>query len=94
MKGQNENKLEHKVLLDLLNEALSIVLGPPLTLSRFRRKLNHSFMQPPPWGKELLKLVWDIIHVSLYPPSNTSYSLDSLVARDLGSISWYGLINK
>ncbi|KAG4951924.1 hypothetical protein AAZX31_16G104800 [Glycine max] len=91
---QNKNKLEHKVLLDLLNEALSIVLGPPLTLSRFRRKLSNSSLQPPPCGNELLKLTWDIVSVSLNPSSNASlYSLDSLVAQDLGSISWSGLTN-
>ncbi|KAL2334236.1 hypothetical protein Fmac_015449 [Flemingia macrophylla] len=93
-KDQNKNKLEHKVLLDLLNESLSIVLGPPMTLSRFRRKLNNSSMQPPPYGKELLKLVWDIVCVSLYSVSNTSpYSLASLVAQDLESISFSELIN-
>ncbi|KAJ1413330.1 DUF3741-associated sequence motif [Sesbania bispinosa] len=93
-KDQNESKLEHKVLLDLLNEALSIVLGPPLTLPRFRRKLSNSSIQPPPCGRELLKLVWDIICVSLYPSSNTSpYSLDRWVAHDLRSISWPGLMN-
>ncbi|XP_020217116.1 uncharacterized protein LOC109800696 [Cajanus cajan] len=94
MKDQSENKHDHKVLLDLLNEALSVVLGPPLTLSRFRRKLSNSSMLLPPSGKELLNLVWDIIRVSLYPPSDIStYSLDTLVAQHLGSIPWSGLIN-
>jgi len=93
-KDDNKNKVDHKVLLDLLNEALSIVLGPPLTLSRFRRKLSNSSLQPPPCGKELLKLVWDIVRVSLHPTSNTSlYSLDSFVAQDLGSNSWSWLTN-
>lgn len=94
IKDQNENKLDHKVLLDLLNEALSVVLGPPLTLSRYRRKLSNSSMLLPPSGTELLNLVWDIIRVSLYPPSDIStYSLDTLVAQHLGSIPWSGLIN-
>ncbi|KAG4973523.1 hypothetical protein JHK87_030344 [Glycine soja] len=93
IKDQNESKLDHKVLLDLLNEALSVVLGPPLTLSRFRRKLRNSSILPPS-GKELLSLVWDVIRVSLYPPSDIStYSLDTLVAQHLGSIPWSGLIN-
>ena len=93
IKDQNENKLDHKVLLDLLNEALSVVLGPPLTLSRFRRKLSNSSMLPPS-GKELLNLVWDIIRVSLYPPSDIStYSLDTLVAQNLGSLPWSELIH-
>ncbi|MED6204055.1 hypothetical protein PIB30_005453 [Stylosanthes scabra] len=95
-----DNKLDHKILLDLLNEALSIVLGQPLTMSRFRRKLNNNnscvIQKTPPCGKELLKLVWDIIHVSLYPPkiSNTcSCSFISLVKQDFGSILLYGLMN-
>ncbi|KAL5181190.1 hypothetical protein HKD37_01G002154 [Glycine soja] len=93
IKDQNESKLDHKVLLDLLNEALPVVLGPPLTLSRFRRKLSNPSMLPPS-GKELLKLVWDIIRVSFYPPSDISTnSLDTLVAQHLGSIPWSGLIN-
>ncbi|XP_027360464.1 uncharacterized protein LOC113868778 [Abrus precatorius] len=93
-KGQNEGRLDHRVLLDLLNEALSVVLGPPLTLSRFRRQFSNSSMLPPPCGKELLNLVWDIISFSLYPPSDIStYSLDTLVAQFLGSIPWFGLIN-
>ncbi|KAJ1403847.1 DUF3741-associated sequence motif [Sesbania bispinosa] len=94
IKDQNENKLDHKILLDLLNEALSVVLGPPLTLTRFRRKLSNSSMLPPPCGKELLNSVWDIIRVSLYPPSDiSSYSLDGLVAQHLRCIPWSGLIN-
>ncbi|KAI9109776.1 hypothetical protein K1719_019406 [Acacia pycnantha] len=94
-KDQSDNNLEHKLLHDLLNEALFIVLGPPLTLSGFRRKLcSSSSMLPPPRGKELLKLVWEIMRVSLYPPPDvTSDSLDTLVARDLGSNCWAGLID-
>ncbi|XP_028795278.1 uncharacterized protein LOC114750825 [Neltuma alba] len=94
-KDQSDNTLEHKLLHDLLNEGLFIVLGPPLTLSRFRRKLCcSSSMLPPPRGKELLKLVWEIIRVTLYPPSDvTSDSLDTLVARDLGPNPWIGLMD-
>lgn len=93
MDQTNDNPLEHKVLHDLLNEALSIVLGPPSTFSRFRRKLsNSSCMLPPPRGKDLLKLVWEIISVSLYPPSDiSSDSLDTLVAKDMGSVPWFGI---
>ncbi|KOM45298.1 hypothetical protein LR48_Vigan06g060400 [Vigna angularis] len=92
IKDHNKNKPGHKVLLDLLNEALSVVLGPPLTLSRFRKKLSNSSMLLPS-GKELLNLVWDIIRVSIYPPSDIStYSLDDLVAQHLGSIPWSELI--
>lgn len=55
IKEQNENNLDHRILLDLLNEALSVVLGPPLTLCK--RKLCNFSMLPPPSGKELLKSV-------------------------------------
>lgn len=93
-KDQNENRLDHKILLDLLNEALSVVLGPPLTLSRFRRKSCNSSVLPPPCGKELLNSVWGIIRGSLCPPSDISpCSLDGLVAQHLRSIPWSGLIN-
>lgn len=95
MKDQSENKLDHKILLDLLNESLSVVLGPPLTLSRFRKKLCNSSMLSPPQGKELLKLVWENIRVSLYPsPDMSLYSLDNLVAQHLSSIPWSGIINE
>ncbi|KAJ7953226.1 RB1-inducible coiled-coil protein [Quillaja saponaria] len=94
IKDQNEKKEDHKLLLDLLNEALSSVLGSPSTMSKFRRKLIGFSMLPPPRGKELLCLVWEIICVYLYPPADKSYySLDSMVARDLGSIPCPGLIN-
>lgn len=93
-KDQSENKLDHKILLDLLNESLSVVLGPPLTLSRFRKKLCNSSMLSPPQGKELLKLVWENIRASLYPSLDMSlYSLDTLVAQHLTSIPWSGIIN-
>ena len=90
---QNE-KIDHKVLLDLLNEALSTILGPPVTMSRFRRKLLGSSILPPPWGRKLLNSVWEIIHINLYPPNNRCYySLDSMVARDLRSTPWSGLMD-
>ncbi|KAE9596814.1 hypothetical protein Lalb_Chr16g0380041 [Lupinus albus] len=93
LKDQNEKKVEHKILLDLLNEALSVVLGPPLTWSRFRRKICNSSMMLPPCGKELLNLVWEIISVSLHDPHDIcTYSLDSLVGQYLESIPWCGLI--
>ncbi|XP_019424216.1 PREDICTED: uncharacterized protein LOC109333275 [Lupinus angustifolius] len=93
LKDQNEKMLDHKVLHDLLNEALSVVLGPPLTWSRFRRKICNSSMMLPPCGKELLNLVWEIIRVSLHHPLDIcTYSLDSLVGQYLESIPWSGLI--
>ena len=89
-----EKKVDHKVLLDLLNEALSTVLGPPVSMSRFRRKIMGSTtMLSTLHGKQLLDHVWEIIRVHVYPPADIScHSLDSMVARDLGSIPWSGLV--
>lgn len=92
--ADGEKKVDHKVLLDLLNEALSTVLGPPVGMSRFRRKIMGSTMLSAPHGKKLLDCVWEIIRVHVYPPADKScYSLDGMVARDLGSIPWSGLID-
>ncbi|XVF62305.1 hypothetical protein PTKIN_Ptkin08bG0206600 [Pterospermum kingtungense] len=91
---QNEKKVDHKVLLDLVNEALSTILGSPLNMSRFRRKLLGSSILPPPRGRKLLNSVWEIIHIYLFSPNNRCYhSLDNMVARDLGSTSWSGLMD-
>ncbi|GMI68259.1 TON1 Recruiting Motif 26 [Hibiscus trionum] len=90
----DEKKVDRKVLLDLSNEALSTILGPPVTMSRFRRKLLGCSTLPPPRGRKLLNSVWDIIQTNLYPPNNRChYSLDSMVAWDLRSTPWSGLID-
>ncbi|KAL5754285.1 hypothetical protein ACOSP7_022505 [Xanthoceras sorbifolium] len=95
VKDHIEKKVDRKLLLDLLNEALSILLGPPVTSSRFRRKIIGSSQLQPPHGRNLLDSVWEIIRAYLYPPSDRSYcSLDRLVARDLESTPWSGLMDE
>uniref|UniRef100_A0A2P2JCR9 Uncharacterized protein LOC105124040 isoform X1 n=1 Tax=Rhizophora mucronata TaxID=61149 RepID=A0A2P2JCR9_RHIMU len=93
--GDQKEKVDRKVLFDLLNEALSIVLGPPTNTSRFRRKINGSLMPPPLRGKKLLDCVWEMIREYVYPPDDDKsyYSLDTMVARNLGSTPWSTLIN-
>ncbi|KAA3459093.1 Protein piccolo [Gossypium australe] len=91
---ENDKKVDHKVLLDLSNEALSTILGPPVTMSRFRRKLLGSSILTPPHGRKLINSVWEIVHISLHPPNDRSnYSVDHMVARDLGSTPWAGLMD-
>ncbi|KAF2312506.1 hypothetical protein GH714_034901 [Hevea brasiliensis] len=93
-RDDNEKEVNHKMLYDLLNEALSTVLGPPVTLSRFRRKIISSSTLPPLRGRKLLDCVWEMIRMYLYPPDDKSYhSLDGLVARNVGSTPWSGLID-
>lgn len=85
---KNEKGTEHKLLHDLLNEALSTILGPP------RRKNAGSFKVLHPRGRELLRSVWEIIRVCVYPPIDRSYySLDNMMARDLESIPWLSLLD-
>ncbi|KAF5738090.1 hypothetical protein HS088_TW13G00985 [Tripterygium wilfordii] len=86
---QDVKKFDHKLLLDLLNEALSIVLGPPVAISRFRRKINDFSRLTAPHGRKLLDNVWEMIQDYLYPPTEKSYySLDDMVTHDLGSAPW------
>lgn len=94
-KEQNESSVDHKLLFDLLNEALPIVLAPCLTMSRFRRKAINSSIPPPPlFGKKLQDSVWDIIHKFIHPPTDRSYYLlDGVMARDLNSTPWSSLMD-
>ncbi|GLT82524.1 hypothetical protein SLE2022_008880 [Rubroshorea leprosula] len=92
----NEKKVDvdHRVLLDLLNEALLTVLGPSVTMSKFRRKLISSSTSPAPCRKKLLDSVWKIVHVYLHPPTDRSnYTIDGMVAQDLESTPWSGLMD-
>ncbi|KAL6222172.1 hypothetical protein ACLB2K_005564 [Fragaria x ananassa] len=50
----HNGKINHKLFLDLLNEALSTILGPPLSMSKFRRKAINSSALPP------LRVAWDL----------------------------------
>ncbi|XP_061997876.1 uncharacterized protein LOC133715404 [Rosa rugosa] len=91
----HNGKANHKLLLDLLNEALSTVLGPPLNISKFRRKAINSSDLPPLRGKKLLDSVWESICHYLYPPNDRHYhSLDEIVSRDLGSSPWSELVEE
>lgn len=85
--------VDHKALLDLLNEALSAVLGPPMTMSKFKRKAIGNTGKPPR-GRKLLDSVWEIIRIHVYPPADKfCYSVDSMVGQDLLSSPWSGLMN-
>lgn len=94
-KEQNESNVDHKLLFDLLNEALPIVLGPCLTTSRFRTKvIDSSTPLPPLFGKKLLDSVWDIIRKFIHPPTDRSYYLlEGVMARDLNSTPWASLMD-
>ncbi|XP_026446133.1 uncharacterized protein LOC113346822 isoform X2 [Papaver somniferum] len=91
------SRMDHKVLFDLINEALSTILGPSLTMSKFKRKLMGSTKMPPPRGKKLLDVVWKTVFMYLYPESDGYYyyySLDGMIARDLGRNPWLGSMDE
>ncbi|CAL5373546.1 unnamed protein product [Camellia sinensis] len=91
-KDNEGSRRDHKLLLDLLNEALSVVLGPPVTMSRFRKAIGPALR--PPRGQKLLDRAWEIVHAHLYPPTDKfHYWLDDMVAEDLGFTTWSGLMN-
>ncbi|KAM7260812.1 hypothetical protein ACFE04_026287 [Oxalis oulophora] len=94
-KDEDERRVEHKILFDLLNEALSVVLGPKVHLSRFRRKIIGSSTSPAMRGRKLLDSVWGILceylHVS---PEISELSLENLVACDLEGAPWSGLMDE
>ncbi|CAK7355562.1 unnamed protein product [Dovyalis caffra] len=93
-RDDNEKKADHRMLFDLLNEALSTILGPPVIMSRFRRKVIGWSMQPRLHGRKLLDSVWEIVSEYLYPFNDKSpYSLDNMVSKYLGSTPWSGLID-
>ncbi|KAK4368216.1 hypothetical protein RND71_012008 [Anisodus tanguticus] len=95
--GHNKDQLQkinHKLLCDMLNEALPSVLGVPSTMSRFMKTVVGP-MPRPPQGKKLLECVWEIVGVYVHPPwDRTSQSLDNIVARDLSSTPWSGLVDE
>ncbi|GMH06608.1 hypothetical protein Nepgr_008448 [Nepenthes gracilis] len=93
-KGHHERRVQHRLLFDLLNEALSTVLRPPMTSSRFRRKMTNSSTLLLPRGRKLLKKVWEFIREYLHPSTDKPcYSLEGIVAHDLGSQPWTSMID-
>ena len=91
----DERCSDRKLLFDLLNEALTVVLGPPRTLSKFRRRLIDTSPLPYPQGRKLLDRVWQMICEYSNPSVDSdSYSLDNLVAHDLDIMPWGNLIDE
>ncbi|XP_022855038.1 uncharacterized protein LOC111376319 [Olea europaea var. sylvestris] len=84
--------LNPKMLLDLLNEELPALLRPPMNMYRYMNKVISPVPQTP-HGRNLLNRVWEVIRVYLYPPADEYfYTVDSMLARDLKSNAWTGLM--
>ncbi|XP_073293611.1 uncharacterized protein [Primulina huaijiensis] len=86
-------KLNHNMILDLLNEVLPNILRPPLNQSKDIEKA-FGYVHKPPLGKKLLSHVWEFIRLYVNPPSDKSYhALDSLLTRDWKLSTWSHLID-
>ncbi|XP_075475988.1 uncharacterized protein LOC142516618 isoform X2 [Primulina tabacum] len=86
-------KLNHNMILDLLNEVLPNILRPPLNQSTYIEKA-FGYVHKPPLGKKLLFHVWEFIRLYVNPPSDKSYyALDSLLTRDWKLSTWSHLID-
>ncbi|KAK1439245.1 hypothetical protein QVD17_05061 [Tagetes erecta] len=85
---QNQKSIDHKVLLDLVNEVLSTLLAPPMHMSKFSKKVTR-----PLHGNKLLDQVWRMLRAHLHPFVDKSfYFYDTMVARDLQSMPWSELV--
>ncbi|XP_073296533.1 uncharacterized protein [Primulina huaijiensis] len=75
-------KLNHKMIFDLLNEVLPNILRPSTNQSRYMAK-TFGYAYKTPLGKKLLFHVWEFIRLYVNSPSDKSYyALDSLLTRD------------
>ncbi|KAJ4965784.1 hypothetical protein NE237_017633 [Protea cynaroides] len=87
-------EVDHKLLYDLTNEALLTIFGPSSSVSRFKSKIVGTNMVPPPCGQELLNSVVEKFHAYSYRPMDDScYSIDHMVARDLGVKPWLSMMD-
>ncbi|CAA7022055.1 unnamed protein product [Microthlaspi erraticum] len=86
----------HDILFDLLNEVLTVVLGP-LTKSAFKKKFISSCVSEPTTirGIYLLESTWRIMSEYLYSqPDKPFCSLDGIIGWDLERCPWSGLIGE
>lgn len=82
----------HKMLFDLINEALPRVIQATTTSSTFKTWVLGPNRLP--HGKRLLDNLWRQIEIHINPQRGPSYSSDNLVARDLSMIPWSGVLHE
>ncbi|PIN23400.1 hypothetical protein CDL12_03884 [Handroanthus impetiginosus] len=90
---QKDQEVDHKMILDLLNEVLPAILREPANISRYMEKTIGP-VHKSPLGRNLLSQVLNIVRVYIHPPLDRSYyTLDSMLARDLNSNPWSRLMD-
>ncbi|XP_066306149.1 uncharacterized protein [Miscanthus floridulus] len=85
--------VDHRLLFDLVNEALPGAVRASTTLCAFD-KCYAMVPRRAPGGKALLEALWKSMQVWLEPPSDSrtssSASVDVLIGRDLSVSPWHG----
>lgn len=85
--------VDHRLLFDLINEALPGAVRASTTLCAFD-KCCAMAPRTAPSGKRLLEALWKSLQVWLEPPSDnttsSSASVDVLIGRDLSVSAWNG----
>ncbi|RRT73987.1 hypothetical protein B296_00028851 [Ensete ventricosum] len=76
----DDTAIRHKLLFDLVNEALQSVLGPQLHCSMFKRRSQGQ--AAPPQAKSLLLDLWNQIQVYMSPPLRES-DVNNVVVQDV-----------
>ncbi|RWW65851.1 hypothetical protein BHE74_00026814 [Ensete ventricosum] len=76
----DDTAIRHKLLFDLVNEALQSVLGPQLHCSMFKRRSQGQ--AAPPQAKSLLLDLWNQIQVYMSPPLHES-DVNNVVVQDV-----------
>lgn len=80
--------VDHRLLFDLINEALPVAVRATTTLCTFDKRYPAAPRRVP-GGKRLLDALWKSLQVWLQPPCDTtSSSVDGLIDRDLGASPW------
>ncbi|KAG8373591.1 hypothetical protein BUALT_Bualt11G0040300 [Buddleja alternifolia] len=92
-KNDQGEKVNHMMILDLLNEVLPSLLRQPVNISRYMEKAIGP-LHKPPHGRKLLSHVWNTVRASIHSPEDKSYySLDHMLARDLETKPWSKMMN-
>ncbi|XP_057809363.1 uncharacterized protein LOC131023790 [Salvia miltiorrhiza] len=87
-------KINHRMIVDLLNEVLPSILREPVNISRYMEKAI-GVTRKSPNGRMLLSQVWNSIRVYVHPPvDRCCYALDNVLALDLKSTPWSRLIDE
>ncbi|WOK94785.1 hypothetical protein Cni_G03490 [Canna indica] len=76
----------HKLLFDLVNEALQTVVGPKINCSMFKRWILGPAASPN--GKSLLDDLWNQIQSYINPSLDESGTLERMVVEDLKTTTW------